>query len=1010
MAAAPFDKSVISPVLIGRASAVESLDRALDSARNGKGQAVTVAGEAGIGKSRLVAEMKVRVAQLDFVILQGNCFEPDRVLPYAPLLDLLRAFCAARSTEEIARESGPAAPELVKLLPELATLLPDLVPTTSLEPEQEKRRLFQALAQFLVRLAARQPLFVVVEDLHWSDDTSLEFLLYLARRIASQPILLLLTYRSDEAQPGLSHFLAGLDRERLATELALTRLTSVEVDEMLRAIFGLTRSVRAEFLDALYALTEGNPFFIEEVLKSLIAAGEIFYADGMWDRKPMGDLHIPRSVHDAVQRRVAQLSESARHLLILAAVAGRRFDFALLQVVIQCDEGDLVHWIKETIAAQLVVEESAEQFAFRHALTRQAIYAELLARERKTLHRTMLEAMERLYAESLDPLQARAGAHLADLAYHAYEAEAWEKALTYSERAGARAQALYAPREAVEHFTRALDTTRRLSRPAPVSLYWARGQAYELLGSFVGAHADYEQALNTARDAQDGVAEWQSLMDLGFLWAGRDYERTGEYFRRATDLAQTLADPKLQAHSLNRLGNWLVNIGRPEEGLQVHRQALEIFAAQRDKTGTAETLDLMGMANALYGDMAEAHKQSERAIALFRELDDKRGPVSAVAVLNADVGFAEPVLWMPRTLDDCEREAAEALSLARQLGWLAGQAQTEWTTAVALSAFGEFGKGLAHAREALRITLEIEHRQWMAAAYATLGQLYTAMLQPDVALQNLEAGLPLARELGSAYWIGNITCYLAQAHLLKNESQRAEVALQAVMPRDHVPRNLPERRMAWAWGEVSLAQGKPEAALQIAEQLIGSAPGTDRMQPIPALLKLKSEALAALGHFDEAARALEEAKRGAQERGARPLLWQIHAALARLCQHVKREDDAEYELVAARAIIQTLAATIDDALLREGFARAALERLPKETPLSPRRAAKKQFGGLTTREREVATLIAQGKSSRQIADDLILSERTVENHIGNILSKLGFDSRARIAAWAVEIGLGKHES
>ncbi len=187
-----------------------------------------------------------------------------------------------------------------------------------------------------------------------------------------------------------------------------------------------------------------------------------------------------------------------------------------------------------------------------------------------------------------------------------------------------------------------------------------------------------------------------------------------------------------------------------------------------------------------------------------------------------DVGFAEPVYWTQRTLEDCERDATEALNIARQLGWPAGQAQTEWTTAVALSAFGEFSKALAHAREALRVAQEIEHRQWMAAAYSTLGQVYTTMLQPDAALQNLEAGLPLARELGSAYWIGNITTYLAQAHLLKNEPQRAEAVLQAAMPafnpsathrqahddssgqafaqgmRGHSPHNLPERRMVWA--------------------------------------------------------------------------------------------------------------------------------------------------------------------------------------------------------------------
>ncbi|MER3513220.1 MAG: hypothetical protein C4310_01415 [Chloroflexota bacterium] len=492
---------------------------------------------------------------------------------------------------------------------------------------------------------------------------------------------------------------------------------------------------------------------------------------------------------------------------------------------------------------------SVERFSFRHALMREAVYASLLRRERQVLHQQVAETMERVYADALD-------AHVADLAYHFYEAGVWSKALEYSRRAGEKAQSLYAPREAIAHLTRALEAASQMSLPGQRQLLQSRGKAYETAGDFDAARSDYQEALHMAQATDDRAAEWEGLIDLGFLWAARDYNKTGEYFQRALDLARAMADPKRHAHSLNRLGNWLVNIGQPEEGLQMHRQALEIFEAEGDKPGIAATLDLMGMANALYGDTAEARRLSEHAIALFRELDDKRGLVSDIAVLNADVGFAEAVFWTPRTPDDCERQAVEALNLARQFGWPAGQAQTEWTIAVALSTFGEFGKGLAHAREALQIALEIEHRQWMAAAYSALGQIYTIytmMLQPDAALQNMETGLPLARELGSVYWIGNITTYLAQAYLLKNDPQRAESALQAVMPRDRAPHNLPQRRMAWAWGEVMLAQGKPDAALQIAEQLIESAPGADRTQPIPALLRLK--ALAALGHFDEAERA-----------------------------------------------------------------------------------------------------------------------------------------------------------
>src|SRR5262249_42151559 len=159
-------------------------------------------------------------------------------------------------------------------------------------------------------------------------------------------------------------------------------LSRHEVGDLIKAIFDLQRPVRVEFVDTLQALTEGNPFFVEEILKSLILSGDIFYSNDGWERKTINELHIPRSVQDAVQQRVEQLSPTAKQLIVIAAAAGRRFDFALLSELTQRDEYELINAIKEMIGAQLVVEESAERFAFRHALTREAIYTQLLYRER----------------------------------------------------------------------------------------------------------------------------------------------------------------------------------------------------------------------------------------------------------------------------------------------------------------------------------------------------------------------------------------------------------------------------------------------------------------------------------------------------------------------------------------------------------------------------------------------------------------------------------------------------
>ena len=650
-------------------------------------------------------------------------------------------------------------------------------------------------------------------------------------------------------------------------------------------------------------------------------------------------------------------------------MAGRRFDLAILQQVMQIDESHLLVCMKELVAAQLVREDVGDQFSFHHALTRQAVYAELLAGERRALHRTLAETIEQRVSPTsiLD-------AQLIDLAYHFYEAGIWSKAAEYGQRAGERALILYAPRAAVEHLTRALGALKHLGSAPPAAVLRARGQAYETIGEFEQARSDYKGALEIARQTQDRLMEWQSLLDLGFLWAERDYALAGHWFRRSLDLAQGLADPKLHAHSLNRVGNWLVNTGRVADGLRVHQEALAIFEMLQDEEGMAETFDLLGMANGIYGDTVQAVEQYERAIASLRALSDPQGLISSLA---SRVAYANPT-WVETTYSACEppehcsRDITEALRLARQVDSLTGQAYVELNAGLAFASFGELGRGLAHAQESVRIATEIQHAQWLAAAYFTLGRVYFLLLEAVLAVQAFETGLTLARGIGSAWWVGNITAYLAQAYLLQGAFPRAEAVLQAVIARSQQPANSPERRVSWVWGELALASSEPEIALSIADQLLASVPGATIVQPIPWLLKLKGEALGALGRRMEAIQALEEATQGALARHEQPLLWQIHRALGRQHRRLKQEDLARRNFSSAREEIESLASTIDDTYLREHFLHAALTTLPREKPVSPNHTAKQVFDGLTEREREVVTLIAQGKSNREIADALVV--------------------------------------
>jgi tetratricopeptide (TPR) repeat protein len=1012
------EKPIISPLLVGRTREMEILATALRTVGQGQGQVVLLAGEAGIGKSRLVAELRHRATAMQCIILQGHCFERDLVFPYAPLIDTLRAFLGPQPAASVADLLGALAVELVKLLPELALAMPTLHPTPALDPEAEKRRLFETLVQFFTRLTQAPrpaPVLLILEDLHWGDETSLDFLHLLARRLATFPILLLATYRREEVSPGLRHLLAQVGRGHLGREVVLEPLTRTDMHTMLQAIFDLRRPVHTEFLEPLYTLTEGNPFFIEEVLKALVAAGDVFYADDGWTRKSMQELHIPPSVQEAVQRRTQQLRADARRLLTLAAVAGRRFDFALLQEVAGQEEHELLAVIKELVAAQLVMEETVERFAFRHALTRQAVYAQLLGRERQAMHCMIGVAIEQLYPSALDPATSSGeAAQVADLAYHFYEAGEWSKALDYARRAGEQAQSLYAPRAAVEQFTRALAAAQNLAQtPSLLPLYRLRGLAYDTLGEFEQARTDLATALELARAAGDRRGEWRLLLDLGQLWASRSYAQTGDYFQRALDLARTLDDPATLAHTLNRMGNWHLNVEQSHEALRWHQEALAIFQALNDPRGLAQTFDLVGVTNLLAGNPVQGALYFQQAIALFQTVNDRQGLASSLTnlplcgpslltetVVPASMRIAERLSWHERTLQN-----------AQEIGWRAGEAVALREWGADLGTLGQYGEAFDRLQRGLAVAQEIEHRHWTCAAHIVLGALYRDLLAWPAARHHLHQALTLANEIGSLYMARQATGHLILLLIAEHEFAQAETLLHTALSPELPLEAVAPRRIWAASAELALAQGDPVLALQIVDRLFVSAANMENRDSgaIPYLAKLRSEGLAALQQWAEAEATLQAALATAQAQGTPRLIWPLQVALGRLYQAQGRPADATQSFAAARAVMEAIAATVPDPALRDNFLHRSTALLPHWPPSSPSQAAKQTFGGLTRREREVAVLIAQGQYNREIAKALVVNERTIETHVSHILSKLGFTSRRQIAGWVVAKGLTKEQ-
>ncbi len=1024
-------RAIVSPVLVGRSQEVEALETVLRAVGQDRGAVVLLAGEAGVGKSRLVAEVRQQAALEQWTILAGHCFERDGVFPYAPLIDALRAFVGPQSGAVVADLLGELAAELIKLLPELSLAIANLRPTPPLDSEAEKRRLLAVLVQFLVHLTQApraRPLLLILEDLQWCDETSLDFLHLLARRLATFPILLLATYRSEEVSPSLRQWLVQLERGRLSHEIVVKSLSRQDVHGMLQAIFELQRPVRTEFLERIYTLTEGNPFFIEEVLKVLVAAGEVFYADDGWTRKSMQELHIPPSVQEAVRRRTQQLGAAARHLLTLAAVVGRRFDFALLQEVAGHAEAELAALIKEMVAAQLVVEEGSEQFAFRHALTRQAVYSGLLGRERQSLHRTIATASERIYGGTFDP-SARTGAaaQVAELAYHFYEAGEWPKAFDYAWRAGERAQALYAPRAAIEQFTRALQAAQHLTQPPSlISLYRLRGLIYETVGEFDLAHTDLSTALAlTQTSERDGRgvgedarrAEWQLLLDLGQLWTSRSYERTGSYYQQALALARRLNDgaagtppqPAPLAHTLNRMGNWYLNLGQPQEALGCHLEALTIFQTLDDATGLAQTFDLLGLMLYLGGNPVQGAAYLQQAIALFQELDDRQSLASSLTTLSLCGPSYSTDTVLPARIDaaDAAQMGERSAQIAREIGLRTGTAYALIASGSVLGALGQYGQAIERVQQGLSIAQESEHRQWICFAQRTLAILYRDLLAFSAARYHLEESLGLAREIGSLFHLRQGAGYLALLLIADGELAQAQALLDSVLTPELPLQPLAQRRVWVARAELALAQGNPGLAIEIVDRLFAAQAENEAqvIGAVPYLAKVCGEGLVALRQWEAAEATFQSALATAQAQATPRFVWSLHLALGKLYQAQRRSADAAQAFVAARSGVDGIAASVSDRELRDNFVYQASRLMPTPRPRSPLQIARESAGGLTRREREVALLIAQGKSNRAIAETLILSERTVEDYVTHILAKLGFSVRTQIAVWVVETGL-----
>ncbi|HEV8545793.1 MAG TPA: AAA family ATPase [Candidatus Limnocylindrales bacterium] len=1011
---------VSSPILIGREAELSALISAWEAAVAGRPSTVLVGGEAGIGKSRLVGELGRLVREDGGAVLEGASVSlgDDEGLPLAPIADALRAMARQLPSDAIELVVGTAGAALSRLVPELGGVADGSDAAT--RPDWVRARMLEAVLGVLHRLGDRQPVLLVIEDLHWADRSTRDVLAFIARTGRTERLLVVATYRTDEIhrRHPLRPWLAEMERTPRVDRLMLERLGARELADLVDAIRALPPD---EALQRTIAdRSEGIPFYVEE----LLAAGATG-ANGAQDR-------LPADLREVLLSRVAALPDDVATLLGVAAVAGRSVEHDLLRDVAGVDDERLEAGMREAVAAGMVVATAAGPsalYAFRHALLQEAVYDDLLPTERRRHHATYAAAL----AERSVPEGSAGAGHLAALAHHA----------------------------SASH-----------DLPAAVTAWIAAGRASVETYAFAAAARSLERALDLweavpADDRPVGIDQVQVLHELAFArMLGGETSGAVDAARRAVELNQPAADPVRAAILLERLGRTSWVAGEIENALQYHADAVALLDGQPPSAAAARVRSGYGGMLMLRGNYRRALEVSREAIEAARAVGAEQAELYAlntVGVCLATLGDCAGGIEVMRDAFERTKQLNDLHDLGRCYGnyatvlQICGRAEESADVSAEGSAWSRRNGvwrtyGAFH--DGNRASTLIDLGRWREAR-ALLAQ--TAEEGPEgVAILNhaINAG-PLAVRMGDLDLARTLIADAAERAATFRDAQFTSPIFVGT-----VEFALLEGRLGDAWAAASDGMSRlaetDDAVLLVPLHAVAARTAADRALAAHAAHRdaEREAAIADARRIGDEASALVATLDPAGATAAVPLGYLAFAsaeaerasgspsavdAWARAAGHWAglgrpwctayaryREgeamlgsgasrSDAAARLGEARATAESLGAIpLRDAI--DGLAKRARLTLPSELALDAATDAETTQAsapsaadpfGLTSREREVLALVAAGQTNRRIAETLFISESTAGVHVSNILGKLGVPSRTEAATVAVRLGLAE---
>jgi DNA-binding CsgD family transcriptional regulator len=930
------DAPSYSPRLVGRRRELAALNDRLQAMMAGQGSLVIIGGEAGSGKTRLVAEFCGAVAAERARNAVGQCFVYAQS-PFAPFLAVLDELI--RQTPNAPRPHAAIRSLLARLSPDL-----DVEPGTNTSTRDlDKLGQFNALTDAFLGIASIRPAIIVLEDVHWADTASMDLLLHLVPSLANSRLLVLATYRREELVKGhpLRKVLAHLERNSSVKTIMLEPLSKAEVNALLFQELGDRQPPPGATMNAICTNSEGNPFFAEELLKTVLETGAE-HAD-----------HVPMTLREAILERLSPLGSDDRAVLVHAAAIGRRFDAQLLTDIVGCPLSKTLATLKQGVDLQLVVEEAGEaaSFAFKHELTRQAVYGELLGIEARLLHRRIAAALE----------GASGGDHVAELAHHYWLAHEPEKARLYNERAGDDAVALFAYSDALKNYECALDS----GDMEPI-------QRAALQEKFAGAlfGAGFGERARQVRE---------SLLDI--------YERAGDASRAAGVCLEL-------ARTMGALGDTALQSTYAERALQL---------IQGDKSNPAffgAHLALMGLYTRHVWDPRKAREHASLAEAA-------PGVHSTASMIH----FHELRMIMHAGLgkpDEALDDARKATALAQSVGDSRSALRVWGNFTNAMVQTGERAGAVEGSARALEI-IRAKHVTGLTRAWALIELAFACLSHGD-----LSAAVDLITDAGSeVIELPSFRLRLARISIPLGLALVDEGLTPRHASRDLVELALRSNNFAMigavaAFAELDFSQGRsPQGAALLSRAL--DALDAMNTRPSPGDVEEILLLVAQRGERSDVVRANEMLQRVAQSpvRSTAPF-----AALFEAFRLLRFGDKSagERQALAAAKSFEAIGWPLHEARALEaaGRQRQALEIFQRvgalgdihrlETALNPVNKRGRAKGDLTAREREICDLLLKGKTNKAIAEQLVLSERTVESHVSSALTKLNAASRIELIA------------